>query len=310
MTTTMTLTNRWKVCQLIALGATTSPWLLGQVRPTPLPEVFQNVDKLETRMSLDKAEYLPRETAWLTITIRNPTNVGLRVPQPFHEWTGYCTAGLLRQPDPNVVPDPVRDGVPDTIHALTYSARYRNSREIPTVVLAPGQEVSQTFSTKGHAICGPHLVEKEVGERQVRYNYDQRAHAEFKVVRPIEVTAIAVTRLRPEEMVDYETQKSVVRSLAVAFLAVDTEDGGHRLVRADPMIENLSIRWNPRYTPDIFGYIPSFETVGRFDERVLSLGASLNADDSFTVLSETASRRQVELRVPSKPTGAPPMSKQ
>jgi len=309
---TMTLTNRWKACQIIALGAAVSPWLLGQVQPTPLPEeIFQNVDKLETRMSLDKAEYLPQETAWLTITIRNPTNVPLRVPQPFQEWTGYCTAGLLRQPNPNVPPDPVRDGVPDTIHALTYSMRYRNSRQIPTVVLAPGQEVSQTFSTKGHAICGGQdLIEKEIGERQVRYNYDRRAHTEFEVVRPVDVTAMTIVKLRPEEMLDYETQKRMIKTLNVAFLAVELRPGDYRVVRTDPQEENFAIRWNARYTPDIFNHINFFETVGSSAERVTSLQAALNADDTVTVIGETASRSQVELRVPSKPTGAPPTSKQ
>lgn len=270
--------------------------LCAQIAPTlQQREVFDNVDKLETKITLDKAEYLPRETARITVTVRNPMSVPLHVAQPFHQQTGFCEVSSSWQR-----PTGASDAgypAPDTSRAYTHHIRW----DVPTVVLAPGQEITQTASTKDTlAWEGRFLIPNQPGEWTVTYSYDHRAHTDFKVVQPARVTAMSMVHLPPEEITDYETRKLLMKSLLVPFLAVEIQPGEYWLVRSDPMNEDISYRWNPKYTPDIFRHISFFETVGHVDEEVRSLRTELRDDGTVDVIADTVSGRQSVLHAPAR----------
>jgi hypothetical protein len=105
--------------------------------PTPAQaETFANVDKLESKMTLDQEEYLPRETVRITVTLRNPTGVPLRIPEPFHQQTGACAMILKGTIAPGVYGDEQNVGA--HFHAVFWN--------VPTIILAPGQQITQTAS--------------------------------------------------------------------------------------------------------------------------------------------------------------------
>jgi hypothetical protein len=253
-------------------------------------EPFLNVDKLESKMTLDQEEYLHGENARITVTLRNPTSAPLQIPEPFHQLTGACY--MLRK---GVVgPDLYGDEkwVPK---ALT-----PRRRDAPTIILAPGQEITGTVSTKdGSAWGGQFRIPDQPGEWRMKYAYDNRIGADFKMVRPTKLWAISILHLRPSEEMEYG--KLTVRSSVVPFLAIETLPGEHWLFRGDPLREELSPWPLQEYTLRVLGQIRFFERVQRLEEPVRSLQTQLRADDTVDVKVEAASGRVRWLNVPSAP---------
>ncbi len=284
---------------LTALALISTGLRLGAQRGDPTPaqrEVFSNVDRLESKLTLDQEEYLPRETIRVTVTLRNPTAVPLRIPQPFHQQTGSCDMILKGVIAPGVYGDEQTVGA-------GFTANFWN---VPTIVLAPGEEVTTTASLKDHVVWQQVWIPDRPGEWRMKYSYDKRMGANFRVVRPTKLWAISIVHLPPTEEMDYEVGKPTVKSAVVPFLAIETLPGEYWLFRGDPRKRELSPWPLKEFTLDVlYSQIPFFERVRRLDEPVASLQTELHADDTVDVRVQSASGRVLLFNVPSARTSRP-----
>jgi hypothetical protein len=283
---------------VLAFGTVAVP-LSAQPPPTPHQrQVFDNVDKVESSISLDKAEYLPGEIARITVTIRNPTASALEIPAPFK--VGRCEILPLIPTRPELV-----GHFGGVAHALTTHVSWN----VPTLVLAPGQVVTKTETTLEHTAWKNAEVPMDPGEWWVGYSYDHRMGALFRVVEPLKATAITSVRLPPEEITDYQTQKRVMHSGSVILLAVEVAPRDYRLVRA-AMFEDISHQLNPSNPAGFLRQLYGYETVGTSDEEVTSLKASMGNDDTVDVTAVTASQREIHMNVPARPAKTASTEKQ
>jgi len=268
----------------------------GRDAPTPhQKQVFDNVDKVESAITLDKTEYLPGEIARITVTIRNPTASALEIPAPFqegHEGTGNCKILPTMSPRPEMAGH--IGGVP---HALTEHISWK----VPTLTLAPGEAITKTETTLDHTGWKDVDVPRRPGEWWLGYTYDHRMGAFFKVVEPLKATAITALRLRPEEVTSYETRQKFMFTGTVLFLAFQIHPGSYSVIRSLPMRDDMSRQLIPDNPATFFPRIPGFETVGTFDEEVTSLRVALRDDDTVDVTAVTASPREIHLNVPARP---------
>jgi hypothetical protein len=252
---------------------------------------FSSAANLGFTFSLDHEVYLPSEAAMLTVVVRNPTSQPLTIPTPFTKRTGGCFLLLLSENGGEIR----HLGADGDYHAQRYS--------VPTTVLAPGQEVIRTIRSTdiGPDWKGTFKVPTTSGRYRLRYGYDDRIYADFRVVVPTKVTAMSMLELPPEEMMDYDVRKLVVKIPKVFFLAVETSNGERWLVRSDPMPLDISYRFNARNTANIFNYMPYFEDVGRLEEETTSLRAELRADGTVDVTAVGVSGHQSVLNLPARP---------
>ena len=281
---------------LVVLGGIIAAGQSRVVEPPPTPAqmaALGNIQKLESKMVLDHGDYLPSERAVLTVTIKNPTNAPLEVPAPFQ--TGACY--LIFEPDLSKPPG----GLPPDDDFGGYFA-YATA---PTMVLSPGQVTEQTVTTGEPK---PWWVSFDIprtpGRWRVAYGYDDRIHADFKVVEPTKLWAISILHLRPTEEMEYG--KPTVRSSVVPFLAIETVSGEHWLFRGDPLRKELSPWPLKEFTLDVlYSQIRFFERVQRLAEPVTSLHTELRADDTVDVEAKTASGRMQRFNIPSAPSKKP-----
>ena len=207
------------------LGAQMNPTLAQR-------EIFRNVDKLESKMTLDQEEYLPGENARVTVTLRNPTSVPLQIPEPFHQQTGGCEV-FMKQPAATGGPDRYAGQQP--VKAATDHVFWN----VPTITLAPGQEITQTVSPRDRtAWRGDLYIPDRPGDWEVTYGYDHRIHADFKIVRATKVWAVSAVHLPPAEEKD-EIGRSTMKVPVVPFMIIETLPGEYWLFRELPTAESF-----------------------------------------------------------------------
>lgn len=175
------------------LFALASAVALNAQLPSSIPEVVRNCSRLAGSIELDRAVYFPDEEALLTISVRNPTSVALRVATPFLASSG--SLGLLEQSSDGkwLSMDP---------HG---SAENLLSEQTPSVVLNPGEErrisLKSTDSQFGAArralLTG--TTPGEPGLYQVYYELGG-GRKNFRVVEPFFEVAGQAT-LRDDEVI-------------------------------------------------------------------------------------------------------------
>ncbi|MGB9457516.1 MAG: hypothetical protein WCB12_15820 [Bryobacteraceae bacterium] len=273
------------------LGAQMNPTLAQR-------EIFRNVDKLESKMTLDQEEYLPGENARITVTLRNPTIVPLQIPEPFYRQTGGCYMIKKGIVGPDLYGDEQWAGGASTQHIFW---------SVPTIILAPGQEVTQTVSTRdGTAWGGQFYIPDQPGEWRMKYGYDQRMHADFKIVRATKVWAVSVVHLPPAKEKD-EIGRSTIKVPIVPFMVIETLPGEYWLFRGAAHNREISPWPFQEYTLRVlFNQIRFFERVQRVDEPVTSLQAALRDDGTVDVAAKTAKGQMLRFNVPSVPSKNPP----
>jgi hypothetical protein len=284
----------------VVLGSFAAAGQQGRIAEPPTPAqlmALENIQKLESKIVFDHEDYLPSERAVFTVTIRNPASTPLEVLAPFQ--TGACY--LIFEPDKGGSPG---GGPPDDDFG-----GYFADATAPTMVLRPGQVVEETTVTTPPS--APWWVQFDIprtpGWWRVVYGYDDRIHADFKVVAPTKLWAVAFLRLRPVEVMDYGAREPTVRRPIVPFMVIETVPGEYWLFRGDPRKDEIS-PWPVKEElalRELFGQIRFFERVQRLDEPVTSLQTELRADDTADVKVQFASGRAQWLNVPSAPAKKP-----
>ena len=115
------------VCLLI--GFCKAP---GQTSPSPdYDTALDNIHQLNTSITLDRSVYMAGEVATITVTIRNPTNAPLTVPDPSvdHEIT------MTYRPT----------GQEDFHGTMVRDRPFPTTPSGPVVTLQPGQQIQRTF---------------------------------------------------------------------------------------------------------------------------------------------------------------------
>jgi len=281
-----------------------------QLVEAPTPEtqrVWENLRRVELRMMLDKSEYLPGERAYLRVIIKNATDRPVEIPLPFDTVTGSCYIEKAIQDDSSTVAGSneasQQFAMINGADFSPYSARW----SVPTVILSPGEErrhtlISTESNTWGYLFHIPTLP----GHYRVSYGYDRLRinatfHANFIVIKPTKVSALQMLSLPKEEIMDHSTNARIWKSLTVPFLAIETEDGNHLIIRGDPTEEMLLQHFYRDNSLYILRYIHFFETVARVDEEVRSIESVYRADDTVDLTINVAGRPvflRVEARLP------------
>ena len=125
-------------------------------------QLSRNVNRLSVTLSLDREVYLPQEIATATITITNPTNAALVVPQPFKVTTGTI---ILSQRWPN-----------GEWHSDEHFQPILYDAATPTITMAPGETKQLTFRMDTLAFSGQYPAHEWLSGMQphpgrYRFNY-------------------------------------------------------------------------------------------------------------------------------------------
>jgi hypothetical protein len=273
-------------------------------RPTPAQlRAFENVKRLDVQLALDHDEYLPRERARISLTVRNPTGEPLQVPVPFHQMTGsfYIMTKVINPDAPSESPGDEEYDPPENASFGFPIVRW----DVPTTILSPGQEVTQSVysdDTGPAPWTGPVRIPTDPGRYRLKYGYGQRMHADFRVVSPTRLCAVSLVHLPPVEIIDAETRRPAMRGSVVPFLVIETTPGVYWLFRGDPLFrEAFSPYPFAEYNLRVLDRLGRFERVQRVDEAVTSLRTELHADETVDLIAGTAGNHQTVLHAPAKP---------
>jgi hypothetical protein len=262
--------------------------------PTDLA-VMLNTRNLECTLSLDHEAFLPWETAVVRATVRNPTHAAMVVRTPFELRNGQFYITRVSEAGGE-------EGTPWDDGGLQPAPRL-----FPTTVLQPSQEVTTTVLTTAK---GSLHIPGTSGRYRLKYSYDERAGADFRVVAISEakLRAISMVRLPAEEFYDYEAQQKVMRQPHVAFFAVETSPTELWLYRSDPDFRGqLSPGPSGEYTLGrLINQVMGLQRVRKLDGRPLTLQSQMRADDTADVIVHDETGRQVVLNVPARPTRLSP----
>jgi hypothetical protein len=263
---------------------------MGQDTPTPAEiAAFANTQKLECKLRMDRETYLPRERARLHVTIRNPNNTPLEVRTPFVQRSGGFYVARVFE-----------DGSEEFMLSDDSGLRPA-SRNVPTMVMQPGQEVTHTVST---VVGGRFRIPRSSGTYRVKYSYAFEAGADFRVtnIATAKLWAVSLVHLQPEEVRDDVGRTSMKRA-CVAFFVVETSPGENWLFRADPDTSHdvaVSLSREDALRRLIDDLI-CFERVKQLDEPVTSLETELRADETVDLVAHTIAQRQIMLHLPARP---------
>jgi hypothetical protein len=267
---------------------------MGQDNPSPAElAAFSNTQKLECKLRLERDTYLPDERARLAVTIGNPSNSPLEVRAPFQQRSGgFYVAKVF-------------DGGGEEFMLSDDSGLQPARFNVPTMIMQPGQEVTQTIATNRSS---QFRIPGSSGMYRVKYSYAYGAGADFRVIdiSAAKLWAVSLVHLQPEEVLD-EVGRASMKRACVPFFAVETSPGEHWLLRGDPDTRrDISPSPNREFTLDVLlSQLIGFERVKQLDEPVTSMRMDLRADETVDVIAETASHRQIMLHVPARPAKAP-----
>lgn len=150
--------------------------------PETITPAMDNINQLETKISLDRSVYAPREEMRVTFAVRNPTTAPLEIPNPFVK----LRAGFDIMRKDASLPFPNEEGFAFTTDH-PYS-RFLPRDTTPNLTLQPGQSIERSVSSRevtedssfkiGDAPYTP-------GDYRIFYSYDTRTFVSFQVANPV-----------------------------------------------------------------------------------------------------------------------------